>query len=225
MRLSRAVPSQLPDSGPVVPDLSEGSTSIVFSLAILLAKPDKTNRNQLMHKPQGRGTNDELRVVRRHMKVPEQIVPFWQAFAQTQPIDPTPRFLEAFYFDDNQPSADELAELVLSGRKRATAGLVWSFESAGALIPQPGSLNVVTTFGGQPVCVIETQRVDIVAFANVSEEFAATEGEGDGSLIYWRRVHEAYFGRECERIGRVPDPQMPVVCERFEVVYPKPRRQ
>jgi uncharacterized protein YhfF len=29
----------------------------------------------------------------------------------------------------------------------------------------------------------------------------------------------AYFGRECQRIGRVRDPGMPVVCERFEVVF------
>jgi len=34
------------------------------------------------------------------------------------------RFYVAFHFDDNQPSAHELAELVLAGTKRATAGLV-----------------------------------------------------------------------------------------------------
>ncbi|HEY6135555.1 MAG TPA: ASCH domain-containing protein [Rubrivivax sp.] len=55
-------------------------------------------------------------------------------------------------------------------------------------------------------------------------EFAATEGEGDGSLRYWRRAHEAYFARECERIGRVPESHMPVVCERFDVVYREPHR-
>ena len=53
----------------------------------------------------------------------------------------------------------------------------------------------------------------------VPEEFAATEGEGDGSLRYWREAHWEYFGRECERIGRARDLKMPVVCERFEVVF------
>ena len=48
---------------------------------------------------------------------------------------------------------------------------------------------------------------------------AATEGEGDGSLRYWREVHWAYFGRVCKRIRRVPSPRMPIVCERFEVIY------
>ena len=86
-------------------------------------------------------------------------------------------------------------------------------------MPKPGDLSIVTNFAGDPLCVIETQRVDIVPFKEVSEEFAATEGEGDGSLAYWRRAHEAFFGRECRRIGRQPTQDMPVVCERFEVVY------
>lgn len=157
------------------------------------------------------------------MAIPEHIAPFWRDFAATQGSDPSPRFLEAFHFDDNEPSANELAQLVLSGRKRATAGLMWSFEAAGAPVPQPGNLSVVTNFAGEPQCVIETRRVDIVPFEEVTAEFAAVEGEGDGSLAYWIRAHTAYFGRECQRIGRTPHPRMPVVCERFEVVYPTAR--
>lgn len=56
------------------------------------------------------------------------------------------------------------------------------------------------------------------ALADVSAGFAATEGEGDGSRAFWRRVHEAFFGLECQRIGRTPDPPMPIVCARFDVV-------
>lgn len=157
------------------------------------------------------------------MTVPPRHRAFWQAYARTMAVDPTPRFLEAFHFDDNQPSADELAALVLAGRKRATAALLWSHEVEGKPLPAPGSLSIVTDFAGRAVCIIKTAQVEIVPFADVDTEFAATEGEGDGSLEHWRRVHEAYFGRECRRIGRTPDPRMPVVCERFEVVFrPEP---
>jgi uncharacterized protein YhfF len=153
------------------------------------------------------------------MPVPEHIAPFWREFVAMRKEDPTPRFLEAFFFDDNEPSANELAQLVLSGRKRATAGLLWSFQSAGVPVPEPGNLSVVTNFAREPQCVIETTRVDIVPFEEVTAEFASVEGEWDGSLEYWRRAHTAYFGRECQRIGRTPDPRMPVVCERFEVIF------
>jgi len=153
------------------------------------------------------------------MDIPAHIVRFWQSFVQAQVEDPTPRFFEAFHFDDNEQSADELALLVLSGTKRATAGLIWSFEAASVPLPKAGDLSVVTNWAKTPLCVIETMRVDVVAYDQVSAEFAATEGEGDGSLGYWREAHWAYFGRECQRIGRFPDPKMPVVCERFAVVF------
>jgi uncharacterized protein YhfF len=153
------------------------------------------------------------------MNVPPHIALFWQSFVQSHAEDPTPRFFEAFHFDDNERCANELAQLVLSGRKRATAGLVWSFEAASVPIPKGGDLSVVTNWAKTPLCIIETQRVDVVAFDEVSEEFAATEGEGDGSLQYWQQAHWAYFGRECQRIGRIREAKMPIACERFEVVF------
>ena len=153
------------------------------------------------------------------MPTPPRHREYWVSFARTRAVDPTPCFLEAFYFDDNEPSANELAKLVFDGKKRATAALLWAFQSEKKRIPEVGDLSIVTDFSGLEVCVIETTQVDIVPFSDISAEFAATEGEGDGSLSYWRRAHEAFFGRECQRIGRMPDPHMPVVCERFEVVF------
>jgi uncharacterized protein YhfF len=151
--------------------------------------------------------------------IPPSIHAFWRAFTSTIGHDPSDRFYEAFHFDDNAPSADELAALVLAGTKRATAALVWTFESERKPIPKPGDLSVVTLFSGKPVCVIETQNIQIVPFSEVDADFAATEGEGDGSLAYWQRVHKAYFGRECQRLGREFSLSAPLVCERFSVVY------
>lgn len=153
------------------------------------------------------------------MTIPPGVRAFWDAFAATQPADPTPRFLEAFHFTDNEAGANELAKLVLAGRKRATASLAWSYEVEKKRMPGAGDLSVVTDWAGTPLCVIETTRVDLVPFDEVSAEFAATEGEGDGSLRYWREGHEAFFSRECRRLGRTPDARMLVVCERFDVIH------
>jgi uncharacterized protein YhfF len=141
------------------------------------------------------------------------------AYSATLAHDPSPCFYEAFHFDDNAPSADELAALVLSGRKRATAGLLWAYEAERKAPPKVGDLSVVTLFNGDPVCVIETRKVEVVRFSEVTAEFAAIEGEGDGSLTFWRAAHTAYFGRECARLGREFHPEAPVVCEEFAVVY------
>ena len=81
-----------------------------------------------------------------------------------------------------------------------------------------GGHSIVTTFAGEPRVLLETTRVEILRFGDVGAEFAAVEGEGDGSLDYWRRVHIAYFTEECASIGRTFTEDMPVVCERYKVV-------
>ena len=78
---------------------------------------------------------------------------------------------------------------------------------------QAAALTVVTDWRGHALCLIETTFVEIVPYMEVTAAFAATEGDGDGSLAYWREVHWAYFGRQCRRIGKEADRQMPVVCK------------
>jgi uncharacterized protein YhfF len=110
--------------------------------------------------------------------------------------------------------------LFCPARKRATAGLLWTNELTNKPLPKVGDLSVVTNWHGAPVCIIESTHIEIVPFDSVSDSFAAIEGEGDKTLRYWREAHWRFFSRECQRIGREPDLHMPVVCERFRVVYP-----
>ena len=151
--------------------------------------------------------------------VPTGVRPFWDKFQASLSYDASSLFYEAFHFDDNERTANALSALVLSGHKRATAGLLWTNEVTNKPLPTIGALSVVTDWHGTPVCVIQSTHVEIVPFERVSDSFAAAEGEGDGSLRHWREAHWRYFSRECQRIGREPNLHMPVVCEQFEVVY------
>jgi uncharacterized protein YhfF len=153
------------------------------------------------------------------MPIPPRLAPFWSAFAKSTGGASEERFYEAFFFGDSEELANELAALVLLGTKRATAGALWSYEAEGQRLPQPGDLSIVTDWSGNPLCVIETQSVEVVPFQEVTAEFAATEGEGDGSLSFWQQAHRAFFGRECAGAGRAFSENMLVVCERFAVVY------
>ena len=81
-----------------------------------------------------------------------------------------------------------------------------------------GDLGIVLDGHGAPLCLIETTRVDVVPFDEVSAEHAFLEGEGDRSLVSWREAHRAFFARFLPRIGREPADDMPVVCERFRVL-------
>jgi uncharacterized protein YhfF len=126
----------------------------------------------------------------------------------------------SWHFCDNQHDADECADLAARGIKRATAASLWWFEVTGTPLPKPGDLHVVTNWSGEAQCVIRTTSVDVVPFNEVSADHAAAEGEGDRSLEFWRRVHWDYYHRELSGSPYMPREDMPIVCERFEVVFP-----
>jgi uncharacterized protein YhfF len=151
--------------------------------------------------------------------VDTRVAAFWSAFLARTARSPATALYESFAFGDSEGLATALAGLVRRGEKVATASLLWECETKGARPPAPGDLSVVTAWDGRPLCVIETTAVEIRAFEDVDAEFAAAEGEGDRSLGFWREAHWNYFGRVCGRLGRTPSPQMPVVCERFRVVF------
>jgi uncharacterized protein YhfF len=153
------------------------------------------------------------------MTIPSHFTNFWNTFSASVGGVEDDRFYEAFAFGDSEELANELADLVLRGIKRATASAAWSFEAEGQPLPQPGGLSIVTDWSGNPLCVIETESIEIVSFNAVTAEFAATEGEGDGSLAFWREAHRAFFTRGCEAAGREFSEDMLVVCERFQVVF------
>jgi uncharacterized protein YhfF len=153
------------------------------------------------------------------MTLPAHLEAFWSEFILATPSADGTCFYEAFFFGDGEAMANELAELVLRGTKCATASSLWSYEMEKRAPPQPSDLSVVTDFSGQPLCVIETQSIEIVPFKEVTEAFAAAEGEGDGTLTFWREAHQEFFARDCIRMGRQFTEEMPVVCERFTVVY------
>ena len=110
------------------------------------------------------------------------------------------------------PLRRRLVELILSGEKTATAGLVLDYEAEGEELPTVGERFVVLDFDDEPVAVIETTDVGVVRAADVDEQFARDEGEGFESVADWREAHERFF----EAYPFDDDTQ--VVCERFNLV-------
>jgi uncharacterized protein YhfF len=152
------------------------------------------------------------------MSIADSVETMWDALAAQNPAAAEAGY-SAWHFCDNKVDANELAELVLAGTKRATAGLVWAYEAEDEPLPQVGDYSVVTDWDGNARCIIRSTSVEIVPFDAVSAQFAATEGEGDGSLDYWRRVHEVAFTRELSESGEAFHPEILVVCETFELAY------
>jgi len=148
---------------------------------------------------------------------------YWAAFVQSLTAHDPRRLAkpDAFGFGGEGEPADELAALVLAGKKRATASLPVEYTALNEPLPKVGDLSIILDGKGAPVAIIERTAVDLVAFQSVGEEFAACEGEGDGSLCYWRKAHRWYFEGVCSRLGGRLEEGTPVLCQRFRLVWPK----
>ena len=115
--------------------------------------------------------------------------------------------------------ADELGALIVAGTKTATCSSLWEWEVDEDPLPEIGTITIVLDGRGQPLCIIETTEVTIRPFLEVDAQFAYDEGEGDRSLRYWREGHKRFFSRSLAKIGKEFEPDMPLVCERFRVIY------
>ena len=126
---------------------------------------------------------------------------------------------EAFRIGDSRESADEGARLILAGIKTTTSSLLWEYEKLGKPLPRVGSLSILENGQGEPVGVVQTIWLAIVPFEKIDADFAAAYGEWGGTLTAWQQNAWEYYSRQCDRLERVPGLQMPLVCERFKVVY------
>ena len=114
---------------------------------------------------------------------------------------------------------DKLAGLVLKGIKTATCSALALYEAEGEEIPKEGDYSVILNADGDAVCIIQTTKIYLSSFNDVTADHACKEGEGDRSLDYWRRVHEEFFTEEMAGISQSFDENLILICEEFKVVY------
>jgi len=124
------------------------------------------------------------------------------------------------YFCADEYNANVCADLILKGEKTASCSMDYWYSHKGETKPETGHLLVVTDWEGEPKCIVEIISVEKCRYKDVTQEFAAAEGEGDKTLAWWREAHWHFFSLECEELGIEPTEDMLLVLERFKVIYP-----
>ena len=151
----------------------------------------------------------------------ETVNAYWQKFLSTIPAD-SPYRTKTFISEgwgDSPEMADELGELIAQGIKTGTCSALWEWEFENDPIPSAGLITIVLDGRGEPLCIVETVDVSIRRYNEVDADFARSEGEGDLSLAYWREAHRNFFSRILPKIGKEFSEDMPLVCERFRLIY------
>ncbi|MCL2827840.1 MAG: ASCH domain-containing protein [Oscillospiraceae bacterium] len=122
---------------------------------------------------------------------------------------------EQFGFEEH---ADELAQLIIAGRKTATCSAHVLYEIENDPLPAVGLYTVILNSRNEPVAMIKTVAVQVLPMNEISVEHAMAEGEGDLSYQYWWDCHQKVFSIELAEHGLEFSEDMLLVCERFELV-------
>lgn len=113
----------------------------------------------------------------------------------------------------NAALTDKLLALAVRGDKSATTS--WP-------VPDPmhwgvGDLSVILDGAGKPGAVMRTTELRTCRFKDVELDFALAEAEG--GYDEYRDGHKWFYGQQKD--GHLFGDESVVLCERFEVIYPK----
>ncbi len=102
--------------------------------------------------------------------------------------------LRTIEFGNVGASRSALLDFVFNGNKRATAGLLEDYEAEGEAVEHVGEVLVVLGNDSEEVGRIRATRVEVTTFAEVPDEFALAEAEGDLNAADFRASHRAFWG-------------------------------
>src|SRR3954454_5605532 len=137
---------------------------------------------------------------------------FWQEFREAAGLPHNDYDVVAL--GDGPGMGTDLAELVVAGTKRATAGLVRQFGPGGEAVPVAGGYVVLVDGAGQPRAIWRTTEIRIGPLNSVDAQFARDEGEGERTREWWLAAHRRFFTRYANAHGFAMHDGIETVFER-----------
>ena len=108
--------------------------------------------------------------------------------------------LRSIEFGTPGKSRENLVNFIINGNKRATAGLAADYEKEGEEVEFVGECLSMVDNDGKHVATLQVTRVDTTRFADVPDEFALAEAEGDLNAADFRASHMEYWTKVGETI-------------------------
>ena len=108
--------------------------------------------------------------------------------------------LRSIEFGTPGKSRETLVNFVINGNKRATAGLAADYEKECEEVEFVGECLSMVDNDGKHVATLQVTRVDTTRFADVPDEFALAEAEGDLNAADFRASHMQYWTKVGETI-------------------------
>jgi uncharacterized protein YhfF len=101
--------------------------------------------------------------------------------------------LRSIEFGTPGESRTRLVDFIINGNKRATAGLLHDYAKEGEPLEHVGECLAMVDNDGKHLATLHVTRVEVTRFADVPDEFALAEAEGDLNAADFRVSHLEYW--------------------------------
>ena len=146
----------------------------------------------------------------------------WKNYIESNPEFKDDEIPESDFFHNNREDANRLAELTLTGKKKASSGLFSLYQQYKVDLPKVGTKQIITDFDGKAKAIIQITKVDTVPFNQISADYAEMDmGTNIEPLKKWKKAHWDFFAKVMRENGDQPTEERLVVCERFKTIWPK----
>jgi len=110
-----------------------------------------------------------------------------------------------------------ILDLIRRGEKTGTFTPVAFFDAAGESLPVAGEHYVLTDPDGRPDCVVRLTAATVKPLAEIGDDDLQVEGAALRRVDAWKKLHRQYWKERLASHGLVPDEDLPVLCQRFEL--------
>lgn len=129
-----------------------------------------------------------------------------------------PEHFEVRWIGLDDPSTEEVIELIQSGDKTGTFSLPWLIDEAGLPQTQIGDMIVLVDFHAQPRLIVQITDIRSVRFGDITASDTSIDGSPVRDLSVWIPLHTMYWNNLLAPFGREVSAAMPVLIEPFKLI-------
>ena len=150
---------------------------------------------------------------------PAELEHYWQrACAESQHTNLTAAY-EPRWIGLDDPTTEEVIELIRSGDKTGTFTLPWIIEHTDQPIPAVGDAIILVDFKGHPRLLVRLTDITTVAFGDITTAHTRIDGTPVRDLAIWKPLHTGYWNNLLAPYQLEVSPTMPVLVEKFELLH------
>jgi len=143
---------------------------------------------------------------------------FWNGYLKTNAKNENKKVKSCICFGTSEKDAALACEKIRSGMKRAAIYPRKGYRCALNGTPEPGDLNIVINWKGDPEALIETTGIRLIKLGEMTDAICALEGVCT-DMDSWNEKQLPSIRAEAEELGIDFNDNMDLIVEEFHLIY------